>query len=121
MMGIPLVFTVALITFVTSYIPYLGAIISGAFACLITLGAAGPTEAFIMLIVILVVQNVVQTIVQTKLTSDKLSLHPMASLLSTIVGASLAGLLGATLSAPILAMTIRIGRRVRGYQPSAET
>jgi len=114
-LGVPLAFTVALVTFITSYVPYLGAIFSGAFAFLITLGATGLTEAIIMLVVILVVQNVVQTVMTTKLTSDRLSIHPIASLIATIVGAALAGLLGATLSAPVLSMTIRISRRIRAY------
>lgn len=117
-LGLPLAFTVALVTFVTSYIPYLGAIFSGAFACLVALGAGSITDALLLLVVILVVQNIVQTVMTTKLTSDRLSLHPIANLISTIVGASLAGLLGATLSAPVLAMTIQIGRRVRQYQPT---
>ena len=120
-LGVPLAFTVALVTFATSYIPYLGAVISGAFAFLVALGAAGPREAIILLIVILIVQNVVQTLVQTKLTSDRLSLHPIANLASTIVGAALAGLIGATLSAPILAMAIAISRRVKeSEQPDGE-
>jgi predicted PurR-regulated permease PerM len=112
-LDLPLAFTVALVTFVTSYIPYLGAIFSAMFACLVALGSGSPTQAFVLLIVILVAQNVVQTVVTTKLTSDQLALHPIASLISTIVGASLAGLLGATLSAPVLASVIRITQRVR--------
>lgn len=112
-LGVPLAFTVALVTFATSYIPYLGATISGAFAFLVALGAAGVKEAVILLIVILIVQNVVQTVVQTKLTSERLSLHPIANLASTIVGAALAGLIGATLSAPLLAMGIAISRRIQ--------
>jgi len=116
-LDLPLAFTVALVTFATSYIPYLGAVFSGAFAFLVALGAGGLTQALVLLAVILVVQNLVQTVVTTKLTSDRLSLHPIASLISTIVGVALAGLLGATLSAPVLAMTIRISRRVRDYRP----
>jgi predicted PurR-regulated permease PerM len=118
-LDVPLAFPVALVTFVTSYIPYLGAIFSAIFAFLVALGSAGLTEALMLLVVILVVQNVVQTVMTTKLTSDKLSIHPIANIISTIVGASLAGLLGATLSAPLLAMTIRIGRRIGRYDPTA--
>lgn len=121
LLGVPLAFTVALVTFVTSYVPYIGAIFSGAFAFLVALGAAGPTEALVLLVVILVVQNLVQTVIATKLTSDRLALHPIASLVSTIIGASLAGLLGAMLSAPVLAMVIQISRRVRDYDPSTRT
>lgn len=115
-LDIPLAFPVALVTFMTSYIPYLGAILSGIFAFLVALGSAGLTEAFILLVVILVVQNVVQTVMTTKLTSEKLSIHPIANIIATIVGAALAGLVGATLSAPLLAMVIRITRRIREYR-----
>jgi len=121
-LGVPLAFTVALVTFVTSYIPYLGAIFSGIFAFVVALGSGGLTVALILLVVVLVTQNLVQTVVQTKLQSDRLALHPIASLGSTIVGASLAGIVGAMLSAPILAMTITIARRLRKYneaQPEA--
>jgi predicted PurR-regulated permease PerM len=120
-LDVPLAFTVALVTFATSYIPYLGAIFSAIFACLVALGSVGLTEALILLVVILVVQNVVQTVMTTKLTSDKLSIHPIANIIATIIGASLAGLLGATLSAPLLAMAIRISRRIGQYDPTAAT
>jgi predicted PurR-regulated permease PerM len=111
-LGPPLAFTVGLVTFVTSYIPYLGAIFSAAFACLVALGSGNATRALVLLVVILIAQNVVQTILSAKLTSDRLSPHPIASLISTIVGAALVGLLGATLSAPVPASIIQINRRI---------
>ncbi len=116
LLGLPLVFTVALVTFVTSYIPYLGAIFSGAFAFLIALGAGGIRDAVIVVVVILVVQNVVQPIVQTKFTKDALDLHPIVTFGSTIVGTALAGILGATLSAPIVAMLISINKRLAEHK-----
>jgi predicted PurR-regulated permease PerM len=119
LLGLPLVFTVALVTFVTSYIPYLGAIFSGAFAFLIALGAGGIRDAVIVVVVILVVQNVVQPIVQTKFTKDALDLHPIVTFGSTIVGTALAGILGATLSAPIVAMLISINKRLAKHKEPA--
>ena len=122
LLGLPLVFTVALVTFVTSYIPYLGAIFSGAFAFLIALGAGGISDAVIVVAVILIVQNVVQPIVQTKFTKDALDLHPIVTFGSTIVGTALAGILGATLSAPIVAMLISINKRLAEYKnPTVES
>ncbi|WP_029251636.1 AI-2E family transporter [Paraoerskovia marina] len=112
-LDVPLVGAIALVTFVTSYIPYLGAIFSGAFAVLIALGSQGPTAALILLIVILVAQNLVQTLMLTKLTSDKLRLHPIVTLGSTIVGAALAGVLGATLSAPVTVIILDVVRHHR--------
>ncbi len=101
---VPLAFSIALVTLVTSYVPFLGAIFSGAFAVLIALGSRGLTEALVLLAVILVMQNVVQTLVLTKLSSDRLRLHPIVNLGSTVVGTVLAGLLGAMLSAPVTVM-----------------
>ena len=120
-LDIPLAFTVALVTFVTSFIPYLGAIVSGAFAVLVALGAGGLQDAVIMLIVVLVTQNVIQTLLLTKVTSDKLALHPIVNLGSTIVGATLAGLVGATLSAPIVATLIAVRKRIITYRRQNES
>ena len=113
-LDVPLAFTIAIITLVTSYIPYLGAILSGAFACLIALGSAGLGAAVIMLVVILVVQNIVQTIVLARLASSALSLHPIVVLGATIIGAALAGVLGASLAAPAVAVGVQVQRRLSG-------
>lgn len=75
-----------------------------------------------MLAVILVVQNVVQPIVQTKFTEDALHLHPIVTFGSTNVGTALAGILGATLSAPIVAMLISINKRLAEHKnPTLES
>ena len=115
-LDIPLAFTVMLVTFVTSFIPYLGAIVSGAFAVLVALGAAGVREAIIILVVVIVAQNVLQTLMLTKITSDKLAIHPIVNLGSTIIGATLAGVVGATLSAPAVATMISVSRRLSRHQ-----
>ena len=119
-LDIPLAFTVILVTFVTSFIPYLGAIVSGAFAVLVALGAGGVQEAIIILIVVLVAQNVVQTLMLTKVTSDKLSIHPIVNLGSTVVGATFAGVVGATLSAPAVATAISVSRRISQHRNSSK-
>ena len=114
-LGVPLAFTVAIVTLITSYIPYLGAIFSGAFPVLVALGAGGITQAVIVLIVVLVTQNVVQTLMLTRMASTQLSIHPIVNLASTIVGATLAGILGATLSAPVVAILISAKKRLSSY------
>ena len=67
-----------------------------------------------MLVVILVVQNVIQTIVLARLASAALGLHPIVVLGATIVGAALAGILGATLAAPAVAVGVQVQRRLSG-------
>ncbi|WP_402468719.1 AI-2E family transporter [Isoptericola aurantiacus] len=112
-LDLPLALTIAVVTFITSYVPFLGAIVSGAFAVLIALGSGGTAAALIMLVVILVAQNGVQTIIQTFMTQGALKLHPIVILGSTIAGGALFGLLGAALSTPIVAIAIKIVERFR--------
>lgn len=112
LLGLPVAFAIGLVTFVTSYVPFLGAIVSGAFAVLIAFGAGGLEAAVIMLVVILIAQNPVQTIIQTSLTRNALKLHPIVILGSTIIGAALFGLLGAALSTPLVAILIKLDDRL---------
>lgn len=115
LLDIPLAFTVAVVTFVTAYIPYLGAIISGAFAFLVTLGAAGLPTAMVVLIVVLIAQNVIQAVVQTRMTSESLEVHPSLNFASTILGALVAGAIGAILAAPFVATALQARRHVAKY------
>ncbi|MDH5292669.1 MAG: AI-2E family transporter, partial [Acidimicrobiia bacterium] len=115
-LGLPLGVAIALVTFVTGYIPYVGAVFSGTFAFLVAVGSGGMEKALVVLLVVLVAQNAIQTLVQNKLTSDQLSIHPIVNFGSTLVGITLAGVLGATLSAPIVASLIRMSERVRSYK-----
>jgi putative heme transporter len=116
LLSVPLAFTIGLITFVTSYVPYLGALVSSVFALLIAFGSGGIVPALIMLIVILVAQNVVQPVLQRQLERNALDLHPIVSFGSTIIGSVLVGVLGATLSAPTVAMVLRVRDRVSAFQ-----
>ncbi len=115
-LGLPLAFTVAIVTFVTAYIPYIGAIVSGAFATLVALGSGGVTDAVIVLAAVLITQNLLQTVMLTRLSSATLSIHPIVNFGSTIIGATLAGILGATLSAPVVASVLAAQRRLKAYR-----
>lgn len=43
--GVPLAGTIAVVSFVTAYVPYVGAFVAGAFAVVLTLGSEGTTDA----------------------------------------------------------------------------
>lgn len=118
LLDVPLVIPIALVTFLTSYIPYFGAIISGIFAFLIALGSGGLGAAVAVLVVILVAQNIIQTIAQNKFASERMSLHPLAGLLATILGGTFFGLLGGVLGAPLVAIAVRAQARISAYAKS---
>jgi predicted PurR-regulated permease PerM len=115
-LGLPLAIPIALVTFFTAYIPYLGAIFSGAFAFIVALGSGGIEQAIIVLVVVLVTQNVVQTVVSNKYAALELEMHPLVALIATILGGTFAGLIGAILGAPFAAVMIRANQRVKAYK-----
>ncbi len=122
LMGIPLAFTVAIVTFLTCYIPYFGAIISGAFAFFIALGTTGMTSAIVLLVIVLLAQNVLQTVINARVMGDSLNLHPLVVLVVTMLGGIFGGLLGAALGAPLAALLINAGKRLRAaFGPDADS
>ncbi len=116
LMGIPLAFSVAIVTFLTCYIPFFGAIISGAFAFLVALGANGLPTAIGILVVVLIAQNLLQTIINARVMGDSLNLSPLVVLVVTMLGGTFAGLLGAMLAAPVAALLISAGKRLSAVQ-----
>lgn len=117
LLGLPLAFTIGLVTMVTSYVPYLGAVVSGVFACLVALGSGGVGTAVTVLIIVLLMQNIIQTIIQNRLASDQLKLHPLVTFIVTILGGTVIGVIGAMLATPATAAVIRVREdlaRLRG-------
>jgi predicted PurR-regulated permease PerM len=111
-MGVPLALTVALVTFLTCYIPFFGAIFSGAFAFVIALSSNGLPTAITLLVIVLLTQNVLQTIIINRVMGESLNLHPLVVLVVTMLGGIFGGLLGAALGAPLAALFINAGKRL---------
>ena len=107
-LGVPLVGTIAAVTFFGAYIPYLGAWAAGAFAVLIALGGAGPEAAGGMIIVQLLANGVLQQLVQPFAMGAALGIHPLAVLIVTIAGGALFGTIGLILAAPLTSAVVRI-------------
>ena len=86
LLGVPLAGTIAVVTFVTAYIPYLGAFVAGAFAVVIALGASGTTTALLMLLIVLLANGLLQNLVQPFAMGSALQLNPLVVLVVTIAG-----------------------------------
>jgi putative heme transporter len=112
-LGVPLVLPIALVNFVTSYIPFYGAFFAGAFAVLVALGANGLGVALAMLAITLLTNNTLQNLLEPLVFGKTLRLHPLVVMLVTTAGTLLFGLLGATLAAPVTAVALRTARLLR--------
>jgi predicted PurR-regulated permease PerM len=110
LLGVPLAGTIAVVTFVTAYIPYVGAVVAGAFAVVIALGAKGTTTALIMLLIFLLANGLLQNIVQPFAMGTALDLNPLVVLVATIAAGCIFGTLGLILAAPLLSAAVHITR-----------
>lgn len=103
-LGVSLWLPIGALVFVGSFIPIVGAFLTGGVAALVALVELGPTEALIMVIGVLVVQQVEGNALQPFLQGNQLSLHPVVVVIAVAAGAGIAGIFGALFAVPIVAM-----------------
>jgi putative heme transporter len=118
-LDVPLAGTIAVVTFVTAYIPFIGAFISGAFAVLLALGAEGTQTALIMLVIVILANGMLQNIVQPIAFGATLGLNPLIVLIATIGAGSLFGMLGLILGAPLTSAALHISRDLAAARAAA--
>jgi putative heme transporter len=102
--GTPHVGTLALLSFVTLFVPILGAWVSGTVIVLVTLAAVGTGGAIAMAAVILIAQQLDSMFVTPLVYQQTVNLHPIVTLTAVIVGSQLLGIVGAFLAVPMVAV-----------------
>ena len=113
-LGVPLALPLAVLVFLGSFIPIVGALVTGAVAVLLALVANGWVNALIMLGVVLLVQQLESHILQPLIMGKAVKLHPVAVILAVAAGSYLAGIPGALFSVPILAVANSSIRYIAG-------
>lgn len=120
--GVPLVIPLAALVFLGAFIPTVGAVVSGAVAVLIALVANGLIPAVIILAVVIGVQQLEGHVLQPLLLGRAVKLHPLAVVLAVAAGVVIAGIPGALLAVPLLAVVSAAVRSwVRADEPLAHT
>ena len=118
-LGVPLAGTIAVVTFVGAYVPFVGAWVAGAFAVLIALGTEGESAALVMAVVALLANGALQQMIQPFVMGATLSLNPLVVLVVTIGAGSLFGMVGLTLAAPLTSAAVHINAELRGRSDDA--
>jgi putative heme transporter len=117
---VPLVGTIAVITFLGTYVPYFGAAVSGAFAVLIALGAGGRTTALWMILIVFLANSLLQNLISPFAYGAALQLSAPVLLLTAMLGGALAGVAGLTLATPVTAIVQRSVQVLRQPHPLAD-
>jgi predicted PurR-regulated permease PerM len=116
--GTPHVGTLALLTFVSLFVPILGAWVSGAVTVLVTLAAVGTGGAVAMAAVILIGQQLDSMFVTPLVYQQTVNLHPIVTLTAVIVGSQLLGIVGAFLAVPMVAVGWAIYKALEPRDPA---
>ncbi len=102
--GVPLVIPLAALVFLSAFVPIIGAVLAGTVAVLITLVANGFISALIVLAIVVGVMQLESHVLQPWLLGRAVRLHPLAVVLAIAAGLIAAGIAGALLSVPLLAI-----------------
>ena len=113
LLGVPLALPLAVLVFFGAFIPIIGAVVSGALAVLVALVTNGPTTALIVIALVLVVQQLEGNVLQPILVGRTLALHPAVVILAVTAGGTLAGITGAFLAVPVVAVGAVVTRYAR--------
>lgn len=103
LLGVPLAIPIGVLVFLGAFIPFVGAVVTGALAVFIALVYNGPLIALFMLIVVLGVQQIESHILQPILMGSAVKVHPLAVVLVVAGGAMIGGIPGALFAVPLSA------------------
>ncbi|MEV7099764.1 AI-2E family transporter [Amycolatopsis sp. NPDC051045] len=102
--GVPLAAPLSTLVFLGAFVPVIGSVIAGAIAVLVALVANGGWAAVIVLAVVVGVMQVESHVLQPLLLGRAVRLHPLAVVLALATGLVTAGIVGALLAVPLLAV-----------------
>lgn len=103
-LGLPLAVPIGVIVLLASFIPVVGAIVSGAVAVVIALIFAGPIQAIIMLAGVLLVHLLEAHVLQPLFVGGAVKVHPLAIVVGVAAGTGIAGVPGALFAVPLMAV-----------------
>ena len=102
---VPLALPLAIIVFVTAFIPVVGATLAGVISALVALVTVDLQAAIIIVIVVTVVNQLEGNFLQPIVLGKSLKLHELVILLVLTGGTILGGIVGTLLSVPLSAVT----------------
>lgn len=107
LVGAGLALPVAVLTFFAAFFPFVGAIAAGVVAVSVALVTSGPGAAAIVAVVAVAVQQLDGDVLAPMIYGKALELHPLVVILAITSGGALAGLAGAFLAVPVVAVGLR--------------
>ncbi len=122
-LDVPFPFPLAALVFLGAFIPIIGASVSGAVAVLVALVDKGWVIALIVLGAVILVQQIEGHVLQPLIMGRAVAIHPLVVIIGIASGVILAGIVGALVAVPLIAVLNtgirRLGRRRPEVPPDA--
>lgn len=116
--GTPLVIPLSALVFLGAFVPVVGALLSGFVAVAVTLVANGPVQAAVVLGIVVAVMQLESHVLQPILLGRAVQVHPLAVVLAVAGGVVVAGITGALVAVPLVAV---FSAGIRSLIATAET
>ncbi|MGP3953924.1 AI-2E family transporter [Streptomyces sp. 7N604] len=114
-LDVPMAVPLAVFIFLFAFIPLVGAVVSGALAVIVGLVTQGVFTALMVLVVVLAVQQLEGHVLQPFILGRAVRVHPLAVVLSVAAGSLIAGIGGAVVAVPLVAVTNTVVGYLRAY------
>lgn len=112
---VPLAVPLAVLIFIFAFVPIVGAVVSGALAVLVALVTNGPLTGLLVLCVVLLVQQIESHVLQPFILGRLVRVHPLAVVLAVTGGSLIAGIPGAVVAVPLVAVLNTTTSYLRAY------
>jgi predicted PurR-regulated permease PerM len=123
LLKVPLAFPLAALVFLGAFVPIVGATLSGTVAVLIALvdEDGGVVKSLLVLAAVILVQQLEGHVLQPLIMGKAVAIHPLAVIVAIAAGVVLAGIVGAVVAVPLIAVLNTAVRRLnkggRGESP----
>ncbi|MEW2621637.1 AI-2E family transporter [Streptomyces sp. NPDC048106] len=114
-LDVPMAVPLAVFIFLFSFIPLVGAVASGALAVIVALVTQGVFTAVMTLAVVLAVQQIEGHVLQPFILGRAVRVHPLAVVLTVAAGGMVAGIGGAVVAVPLVAVANTVVGYLRQY------
>lgn len=119
-LDVPLAVPLAVLIFIFAFVPIVGAVVSGALAVLVGLVTNGPLTGLLVLGVVLLVQQIESHVLQPFILGRLVRVHPLAVVLAVTGGSLIAGIPGAVVAVPLVAVINTATGYLRAYSEAVQ-
>lgn len=119
-LGVPLAAPLAVLVFIGAFIPLIGAPLAMIIAMVVALAANGILNAVLVGVAIALIGQFEQHVLTPVVMGRQVSLHPVVVALAVASGTLVAGILGAVVSVPLIAVVWAVFSRLRHLDPPTD-